>query len=80
MARRKKRKKYKIVTFKLSARQMKSLDNYCKARRTTPTKLIKKSIRGYIEHFAKEVPEKYHVSHNQLDMFEKDEETMSMFD
>lgn len=79
MSRRKRRKKYKSVTFKLSARQMKSLENYCKARRTTPTKLIKKSIRGYIEHFATEVPEKYHVSHNQLDLFKKDKETMSMF-
>ncbi|HDO27458.1 MAG TPA: hypothetical protein ENH02_05010 [Bacteroidetes bacterium] len=80
MSRRKRRKKYRTVTFKLSSRQMKSLENYCKARKTTPTKLIKKSIRDYIEHFAMEVPEKYHVSHNQLDLFEKGDETISMFD
>ncbi len=59
---------------------MKSLQNYCRARKTTPNKLIKKSIKYYIEHFAREVPEKYHVTHNQLDMFEKEQETLSMFD
>jgi len=59
---------------------MKSLENYCKARKTTPTKLIKRSIHDYIENFALEVPEKYHVSHNQLDLFEEDNETLSMFD
>ena len=78
--RKKKVIKYKTVTFKLSAKQMKSLRNYCSARKTTPTKLIKKSIRYYIDNFAEHVPEKYHVSHNQLDLFEKEEDTLSMFD
>ena len=80
--RKKKKKviKYKTVTFKLSAKQMKSLKNYCRARKTTPTKLIKKSIRYYIDNFAERVPEKYHVSNNQLDLFEKEEDTLSMFD
>ena len=59
---------------------MKSLTNYCRARKTTPTKLIKKKIRFYTENFAHEVPEKYHVTHNQLDMFEKEQETLTMFD
>jgi hypothetical protein len=76
----KRKKKYKTITFKLSSRQMKSLENYCNARKTTPTKLIKKRIRDYIEIFAKEVPEKYHVTHNQLDLFNKENETLSMFD
>ncbi|GEM_PF-240680 len=82
LMRKKKRKaiKYKTVTFKLSAKQMKSLKNYCRARKTTPTKLIKKSIRNYTEHFASEVPEKYQVMHNQLDLFKKDQEAPSMFD
>ena len=80
--RKKKRKviKYKIVTFKLSAKQMKSLKNYCRARKTTPTKLIKKSIRNYTEHFASEVPEKYHVTHNQLDMFKKEHQDPDIFE
>ena len=80
--RKKKRKvtKFKTVTFKLSAKQMKSLRNYCRARKTTPTKLIKKSIRNYTEYFSNEVPEKYHVSHNQLDMFEKGQDTPELFE
>jgi hypothetical protein len=76
----KKRKKFKTVSFKLSNRQMRSLKNYCDARQTTPTKLIKKMIRDYIEYFDKEVPEKYRGSHNQLDMFNEEAETLSMFE
>jgi hypothetical protein len=77
---RKRKRKYSTVKFKLSARQMKSLENYCDARKTTPTKLIKKKIRDYIEMFAREVPEKYHATPNQLDLFNKENETLSMFD
>lgn len=76
----KKRKKFKTISFKLSARQMRSLKNYCEARHTTPTKFIKKKIREYIEQFDKEVPEKYKVGHNQLDMFNDEQETLSMFE
>lgn len=80
MPRRKKRKPYKTVTLMLSHRQMKSLRNYCRARKTTPTKLIKKSIRNYTESFANEVPEKYHVTHNQLDLFNKDQPDLDIFE
>ncbi len=61
---------------------MKSLKNYCKARKTTPTKLIKKRIRMYTESFANEVPEKYHITPNQLDLFnkEKEQESLTLFD
>lgn len=68
------------MEFMLSPRQMKSLKNYCRARKTTPTKLIKKSIRVYTENFSREVPEKYHVTHNQLDLFNKEHESLSLFD
>jgi hypothetical protein len=75
---------YKTVSFKLSARQMKSLKNYCRARKTTPIKLIKKNIRYFTENFAVEVPKKYHVSTNQLDIFEDSgsnkDKTLDMFD
>ena len=80
MKKRYKKKKFKKFTFMLSDRQMKSLKNYCSARNTTPNKLIKKSIRSYIEQFDKSVPEKYHVQHNQLDLFNKETETLSMFE
>jgi hypothetical protein len=71
--RRKRRRKtrYTAVTFKLTMRQKRSLMNYCRARRTTPIKLIKKSIRRYIDNFASEVPEELFVTENQLDLFEE---------
>jgi len=77
-----KKRKYKVVSFKLSARQMKSLQNYCEVRHTTPTKLIKKHIRKFIEGFDKKVPEKYYVSANQLEMFTDDnkgDKSLSLF-
>ncbi len=80
MKNRYKKKKFKKLTFMLSERQMNSLKNYCSARQTTPNKLIKKSIRFYIEKFDKSVPDKYHIQHNQLDLFNKDTDTLSMFE
>jgi len=74
MAKSKKRKQvYKLVKFKLSKKQLLSLQNYCDARKTTPTKLIKKSIRSYIENFSEEVPPKFYATSNQLDMFKEPE-------
>jgi hypothetical protein len=67
----KKRRKTKFnkITFKLSAKQKKSLDNYCKARRTTPTRLIKKSISRFINGFDMNVPQDYFITEKQLDLF-----------
>jgi hypothetical protein len=53
---------------------MKSLKNYCKARKTTPIKLIKRNIRTYIELYADSVPEKFYETHIQLDMFPEEED------
>lgn len=80
-ASKRKKTKYKTFCFKLSARQMKSLKNYCRARKTTPTKLLKKSIRYYTENFAQEVPKKFYTTANQLDIFEDNnaEKTLDMF-
>lgn len=61
---------FKTLTFKLSKRQMKSLKNYCRARKTTPIKLIKRQIRSYTELYAESVPEKFYATDNQLDIFE----------
>ena len=74
MPRRKKRKRtrFTTITFKLTSRQKKSLFNYCEARKTTPTKLIKKMIRPYTEKYAKDVPAELYVTENQLDMFEEE--------
>jgi hypothetical protein len=71
MARVKRKKtKYKKITIKLSARQKKSLENYCSARKTTPNKLIKKSIKRFINGFDRSVPGEYYVSEKQLDLFD----------
>ena len=71
--RKKKRKKirYSKITIKLSAKQKRSLINYCKARKTTPNKLIKKSIGRFINGFDKQVPEEYFNHHKQLDLFDE---------
>jgi len=70
-AAKKKRKKvrYSEIRIKLSAKQKKSLINYCNARKTTPNKLIKKMIRPYISNFNKDVPEEYYITEKQLDLF-----------
>jgi hypothetical protein len=70
--RKKRRKKirYTKITLKLTARQKRSLLNYCQARQTTPNKLIKKSIKRYINGFDKTVPSEYYATENQLDLFE----------
>lgn len=69
-----KRKKvrYREVTIKLSRNQQLSLDNYCKARKTTRTKLIKKMIRPFLSNYAKNIPEELYVTANQLDLFGHD--------
>lgn len=43
--------KYKVITFKVTAQQKKSLMNISKSRRTTPIKLIKKAIRPLLENY-----------------------------
>jgi len=73
--RKKKRKpiRYKSITFKLTARQKKSLDNFCKARKSTPIKAIKKSIRPLIDNYASVSPvEETFVTANQLELFTLD--------
>jgi hypothetical protein len=67
---RRKRVRYKAVTLMLSENQKISLMNYCRARKTTPTKLIKKMIRPYISQYDKSVPEELFITENQLDLFE----------
>lgn len=73
-----KRTKYSKITFKLTTRQKKSLMNYCKARRTTPNKLIKKSIRRFITGFDQHVPIEYFITENQLDLFEDPAEQLEI--
>ena len=63
---------YHAVTFKLSNGQYRSLKNYCKARKTTPIKLIKRCISRFISMYEYEIPPELYVTENQLALFEDD--------
>ena len=78
----KSRRKYKFhaVTFKLTSGQYKSLKNYCKARKTTPIKLVKRSIERFISHYEYEVPAELYLTENQLDLFEEIENVECIID
>ncbi len=65
----KRRIKFKQIAFKLSEKQYRSLINYCKARKTTPLKLIKKNIDKFINGYDIQVPKQYFVSEKQLELF-----------
>lgn len=69
--RRKKRKttRYRAITFKLTDRQKKSLEKNSRIRKTTPIKLIKRSIDHYLSLQAEEKPPDY-VTPNQLELFD----------
>jgi hypothetical protein len=64
--------RYKTLKLKLTTRQKRSLENFCRSRGTTPTKIIKKSIRPLIDNYAASVPISKQVSVNQLDLFGTD--------
>lgn len=63
---------YHAVTFKLSQGQYRSLRNYCKARKTTPIKLIKRCISRFISNYEYEISPELYVTENQLALFEDD--------
>ena len=60
---------YKTVKLKLTSRQKRSLENFCKSRGTTPIKIIKKSIRPLLDNYAVSAPCVPPVAANQLDLF-----------
>lgn len=64
--------KYKAITFKLSEGQYRSFTNYCKAKKTTPIKVIKKNIERFLTAYEYEVPSNFYVSENQLELFIED--------
>ena len=63
---------YHAVTFKLSQGQYRSLRNYCKARKTTPIKLIKRCISRFISNYEYDVPAELYLAENQLQLFDDD--------
>ena len=71
MTKKKKRKatRYKTIKIKVSAKQKKSLENFCKARRTTPNKIIKKAIRPLLENYVDAIPARNSEKVRQLALF-----------
>jgi len=61
--------RYRTIKLKLTTRQKRSLENFCKSRGTTPTKIIKKSIRPLLDNYAASAPCPPQVSANQLKLF-----------
>ncbi len=71
----KKRKiKFKRFEFKLSEKQKGIIDKFCRAKKISPNKMIKASIRDYISKFADSLPEDDYISENQLKLFDVDED------
>jgi len=71
MKKKKKRKatRFKTIKIKVSVKQKKSLENFCKARRTTPNKIIKKAIRPLLENYVNAIPLKNQEKVKQLVLF-----------
>jgi hypothetical protein len=67
----KKRKpiRYKTITFTVTAGQKKSLVNFCKSRKTTPAKIIKKAIRPLLTDYADLKVNHSNEKVNQLQLF-----------
>jgi hypothetical protein len=67
---RKKKITYRKVVFKITTKQKKIIKRYCEARKTTPIKLFKKAVRFYMEHNQALPKHDYHISKNQLKLFD----------
>jgi hypothetical protein len=68
----KKKARNKQLTITVSARQMKSLANYCKSRKTTPNKVVRKAIRPLLENYHDLEVNYEKVKINQLELFTQD--------
>jgi hypothetical protein len=69
--RRKKRKKVKFrqLSFKLTEQQYKALRIYCRRNKLTPIRYLKKLINHQIERFKNDLPPEHLVTPNQLELF-----------
>ncbi len=68
MPRKKKKIKYKPITFKLSDRQKKSLEAYCRRNNTTVNKYIKSAIKEALKDGRKPSYSIPQVSKGQMDL------------
>ena len=63
------KKKFKNIKFKLSSRQNIIIENYCKVHKTTSNKLIKSAIKDFISKYGSLPTEDNYVTENQLQLF-----------
>ncbi len=68
-ARKRRKTKFKSITFKLSERQSESLIRYCKACHTTPIKVIKRNLERYLGTYEYTAQQEMNVSERQLELF-----------
>ena len=68
------RKKYKKITFKLSDKQVKIINSFCKSKRISPNKFFKMATKDYIVHNYDFNSNDYHISENQLALFDMEDE------
>ncbi|HKK09997.1 MAG TPA: hypothetical protein VJ939_04130 [Bacteroidales bacterium] len=68
MSRKKKKKKYKPISFKLSDRQKRSLEAYCRRNNTTVNKFIKDSISIALKDGHKAASSGSAITKGQLDL------------
>lgn len=60
---------YKKVSFRLSNKQINSLNNYCEINNLTPNRLIKDLLRSYVEDYTDEKIGKEEADKRQLKLF-----------
>ena len=68
-SRKRKPTRFKTIKLKVSVKQKRSLENFCKSRRTTPNKIIKKAIRPLLENYVDVVPPNNNEKVKQLVLF-----------
>lgn len=64
-----KKVKYRKMSFKLSEVQYRALLIYCRRQKTTPIRYLKTLINHQIERYKQELPPPSFVSENQLKLF-----------
>ncbi|MFC2100366.1 hypothetical protein ACFLRZ_00905 [Bacteroidota bacterium] len=64
------KRKYKKITFKLSSRQYRITEKYCKIYNITPNKLFKILLRNHLDHFPNLDKDDTYTSKNQLKLFD----------
>ena len=68
------KKKYKKIVFKLSDKQFKIINSFCKSKRISPNKFFKMATKDYIVHNYDFNTNDYHISENQLALFDLEDE------